>query len=360
MSNERGIALIITLLVVTLLTITVVDFTYSVMVDQQLTHNALAAMQAQMLARSGINYGEALLARDTNNPPADWYYEDWANPDVESVIQLDPGERLAVRVIDEGGKININRTRPRPGAPPPVPGQPNLSPDAFLRDALRRLFEANGVDVQIPDRLLDYWMQAPTPEPGQQPQPVEDFRSLEEFGATFGIPALKLRKLSRSLTAIPVGLINGQFTGDTGRINVNTAPPEVLAAILNDQGRVDAITQNQNAEQPIEPGVLNQALQGMENQGQIAQLFGYTSAFFRIYASALVNADPTGKDSGGVGQTVVALVNRRPMPGVPPNAPPGTPRWTLTPLDWQKRGGAELLTRQAQADQEAKTPGNDF
>jgi len=38
------------------------------------------------------------------------------------------------------------------------------------------------------------------------------------------------------------------------------------------------------------------------------------------------------------------LVTRQPLAGVPANAPAGVPRWTLTPLDWQKRGGAALLT----------------
>lgn len=361
--NERGIALIITLLVVTLLTITVVEFTFSVTVDYQLVHNALNAMQAQMLARAGINYGEALLARDTNQPPADWYFEDWANPDVSQVMNLDTGDRLAVRVLDESGKININRTRPQRGAPPPVPGQPNLSSDAFLRDALRRLFEANEVDVQIPDRLLQYWgdpaqqqLQPGTTQAQQQQQQVlvEDFRSLDDFAAMFGIPASKLAKLRPYVTAIPIGiLVGGRAASDVGRINVNTAPGQVLAAVINDQARVESLTQLQGQEQPIQIAQLTSALQGITGQAQIVPLFGYTSSFFRICASAQVSGDPTGERPGGVGQTVVALVNRRPLSGVPANAPVGTPRWTLTPLDWQKRGGAALLVRREQDQAQA-------
>ena len=345
MNNQRGIALIVTLLVVTLLTITVVEFTYSVLVDQQLVHNSLSAMQAQLLARAGVNFGEALLARDTNDPPADWYFEDWAHPDVASVIELDPGDRLEVRVLDETGKININRTRPPRGAPPPQPGQPNLSPDAFIRDALKRLFEANEVDVQIPDRMLQYWAETLPPLPGQQqPQPVEDFRSVEDFGALFGIPASKLTKLRRYITAIPTNLIvNGRPSGIGNRININTAPGMVLAAVINDAGRVQAILQRQGAEQPIQAADLNGIMQGIQYQAQIVPLFGFTSALFRVCASAQVSGDPTGQRPGGIGQTVVALVLRQPLAGVPANAPAGVPRWTLTPLDWQKRGGAALL-----------------
>jgi general secretion pathway protein K len=63
--DERGIALIITLLVVALLTITVIEFTYSVEVDQHMARNALNGLQASLLARSGIALGEALLLHDT-------------------------------------------------------------------------------------------------------------------------------------------------------------------------------------------------------------------------------------------------------------------------------------------------------
>ena len=345
MNNQRGVALIVTLLVVTLLTIAVVEFTFSVTVDHQLANNAMNAMQAQLLARAGINFGEALLARDTDQPKADWYFEDWAHPDVASLIELDPGDRLDVRVLDESGKINVNRTRPARAVPTPQAGQPNLSPDAFLRDALRRLFEANEVDVQIPDRLLQYWGQSLPPLPGQQQaQPVDDFRSIEDFAAMFAIPGSKLAKLRRFITAIPSTLIvGGRAAGDTGRINVNTAPGEVLAAVINDAGRVQAIMEHQGQEQPIDQGVFTGLIQGIQNQAQISPLFGFTSSFFRICASAVVAGDPTGQRPGGVGQTVIALVNRRPLARVQANAPVGVPRWTLTPLDWQKRGGAALL-----------------
>ncbi|MBI4516055.1 MAG: general secretion pathway protein GspK [Deltaproteobacteria bacterium] len=351
MSNERGIALVITLLVVTLLVITVVEFSYSVLVDQQLVRNSLSAMQASMLARSGINLGQAVLARDSDDPQADWYFEDWANPDIAAVVNLDSDQRLRVQVVDEGGKINVNRTRPRAGTPPPRSGQPNLSQDAFVRDALRRLFEANEIDVQIPDRLLDYWgVQDQPRKPGGAQQPVavvEDFRSLEDFAGTFGIGGNKLTKLSKFLTALPALTTGGGAAAAIPQscINVNTAPVEVLAAVINDSARVDQIVQQREGEEPLTPADVNGILQGVEHQAQVGQLFCTRSWYFRIYSSAMVSADPTGQRSGGVGQTVVALVNRRRKPGVAANAPPDMPRWTLTPLDWQKRGGAELLVR---------------
>lgn len=367
--NERGIALITTLLVVTLLSIAVVEFTFAVQVDQRLVKNSLSAMQASMLARSGVNLGQAALAQDTNDPVADWYQEDWANVDVPSVITLEPDQQLQIRVLDESGKININRTRPKavagpaggqPGAagaqPTATPNksgqQPNLTPDAFLRDAMRAIFQQESILVEIVDQLLDYWKTTPTPAPGAAVQQVEDFRSLEDFGAMFGIPASKLTRVKPYLTALPVAGL-GANAQNAGKVNINTAPPLVLQAILqNNQDRVQQILDQRDGETPIGTPQITEILKGLDGQVALIQVFGSTSSFFRIIASAAVNVGPLGR--GGVGQTVEALVYRKTKAGVPANAPPGTSRWTLTPIDWQKRGGAELLLNpDAERDQAA-------
>src|SRR3989442_8369446 len=113
-ANDRGIALIITLLVVALLTITVVEFTYSVEVDQRMARNALNGLQAALLARSGINLGEALLLHDDlkNQAQVDAFTEDWcpsAGPEAQSCliddsnsqIVLPENMRLRVQIFDE-------------------------------------------------------------------------------------------------------------------------------------------------------------------------------------------------------------------------------------------------------------------
>src|SRR5262249_27259495 len=74
--NERGIALLIVLIVVALLTITVTEFTYSVQIDQHRTRNAIHALQAQLLARSGINLAEGFLMLD-DEPSYDARSEQW-------------------------------------------------------------------------------------------------------------------------------------------------------------------------------------------------------------------------------------------------------------------------------------------
>src|ERR1043166_6262788 len=87
-ANERGMAVVITLLVVALLTITVVEFTYSVEIDQHMARNALNGLQASLLARAGINLGEALLLHD-NDPWIDAFTEDWCPGPSEFSCMID-------------------------------------------------------------------------------------------------------------------------------------------------------------------------------------------------------------------------------------------------------------------------------
>src|SRR5256885_1549174 len=68
--SQRGIALIIVLLVVALLTILIVEFTYSVQVESHIARNSLSALQASYLARSGINILAGALTMD-NSPRVD-------------------------------------------------------------------------------------------------------------------------------------------------------------------------------------------------------------------------------------------------------------------------------------------------
>ena len=66
--NERGIALFIVLVIVALLTIIVTEFTYSVQLDQHRVRNSIHALQAALLARSGVNLAEGFLSRTRSRP----------------------------------------------------------------------------------------------------------------------------------------------------------------------------------------------------------------------------------------------------------------------------------------------------
>jgi type II secretory pathway component PulK len=377
MRNERGIALIITLLVVALLTIIVVEFTYSAEVDAHMARNALNALQATMLARSGVNLGEAFLLHD-DDPQADSYLEDWGNVDLlNSQLILPDNMRLRVRIVDEGGKLNINLTRPMNvrqvvAAVRAGPNGPPTQPFQFWTTALGNLLVERGASPDIADAVSQYWLQlfqiafptalggqagvggnpgqgqavAGTPSPGElESNPYFwDFPSLDDASVIPGLTPSLIRRSRAVLTAVAATIQRN--------VNINTAPAEVLSAIIPDAGVVDNII-SQRQEQELKPTDLGPLLAGLNTQDpaarRVGSMLGVTSRFFLIRASAIVNPNPiTGK--GGIGRSASMLVRRDPRRGVPPNAPAGVPRWTLVQLDWQKEGGAGLFQPTPGAD----------
>jgi type II secretory pathway component PulK len=379
MANERGIALVITLLVVSLLTIIVVEFTYSAEVDAHMARNALNALQASILARSGVNLGEAFLLHD-DDPNVDSYLEDWGNLDeINSQLILPDNMWLRVQIIDEGGKLNINLTRPRTvqqvtAALRAGNNSPAVQVFQSWTTALGNLLEGRGASPEVAENVAAYWVQlfqaaypslaglspdstnqatstpapwsAGTPTPGgMSTNPYFwDFPSLDDASVIPGLTPSLIRRSRALITALD--------SNRQPQVNINTAPPEVLSAIIPDAGIVENIV-SQRQDQPLKAGDVPPLLAGLNINDPAARnarsMLGVTSFFFLIRASAVVNPNPiTGK--GGISRSASMLVRRDPRPGVPPNAPPGVPRWTLTQLDWQKEGGAALFQPTPGAD----------
>jgi type II secretory pathway component PulK len=381
-SNERGIALIITLLVVALLAITVVEFTYSVEIDQRMTRNSLNGVQAALLARSGISLGEAYLLHD-NNPQVDAFTEDWcpmAGPDAQSCLLDETNSqmvvpenmRLRVQILDEGAKFNVNATRPLLNVQQLDQWQQmtGTNPTSNPLTIFESLCAARGVDAHVVDALVNYWRNAfaaadqaasaagmggtPGPTPGASPaaaaapaaalqsqQQVKtqilqqyEFASLDDLGVIPGITPRDINRLRPVLTA------------QRGRppMNINTAPRAVLNAVFTDHPeRVDdIISQRQNG--PMQQVQMQGAAQGITPAA--------TSTLFLIRASAIVNPDPvTGR--GGIRRSASMLVLRGRAIGPPTGsatALPGGQHWTLRRLDWQKEGGAVLFEPRSDGD----------
>ena len=367
MRNERGIALIVTLMVVAILTIIVVEFTYSVQIDAHMARNALNGLQASLLARSGINLGEAVLLHD-DNIKFDAYTEDWGNPEqLNSQFILPDNMRLRVQIIDEGGKLNLNLTRPRtPFEWRQAQNPENANPPLFKRwtTAVGTLLEQRGGSGMVADAISDYWSQlfqilsqstsnpgetgqatgTPTPGTSQATNPSQwDFPSLDDASVIAGLTPALVRRARPVLSALDFR--------QPPKVNVNTAPREVLGAIIPDAGVVDNII-SQRQDQGLTVEDLRGLLDGMgrdPSNNYVVNMLGVTSNFFLIRASATVNANPlSGK--GGISRSASMLVYRRQVPCNPPKSPPTVPCWTLTQLDWQKEGGAVLFEQESDQD----------
>ena len=223
--HERGIALLATLLTVALMTLLVVDFTTSAALGYRSAANQADQLRAYFLARSGIEVGLAVLAQDALNDslqrnPHDGLDEAWAQPIPPIAVE---GGNVSISIVDEARKLNINQLIvPRTGAVNPA-----------TNEMLLRLFANIGVSADLlpviadwldPDSVespggaeADYYLRLTPPyEPRNGPMPtIGDVRMLK------GMDDGTFMTLSRFLTTMP-----------ENRVNANTAPPEVLAALV--------------------------------------------------------------------------------------------------------------------------------
>ncbi|HYD48071.1 MAG TPA: type II secretion system protein GspK [Terriglobales bacterium] len=383
--NQRGIALVTVLLVLSLLTIATLQFAFSTQVYSHLARNSVNGLQASLLARSGLNMGEAVLLYDVD-PQFDSFLEEWcpeAGPTWcrvdESLLELPDKLRLRIHIIDEGGKFNINLTRPNlteyKQKQQGTHGDRVLQYE-YLQAAFRTLLEGVDADPNAADRLAEYWNQVlqefigvdPAEDGSNVDQSVNqqtqrasqiqamlnqrNFPSLDDANVVLGLDPRVLHRLRKFATALP-------FLTASARVNVNTAPREVLEAVLGDAGAVDSLVfQRETA--PLQMADINSATQGLEGNQRAAvnRMLGVTSSWYRVIASAVVNADPlTGE--GGLARTASVVVRRGTGAPRPRGGNSGAPPWTLTRLDWQKEGGAVLFEESSDGSGEQPDPEDD-
>ena len=289
--DESGIALLIVLLAITLLTIVVIEFTDAAQVETHLALSARNALQATYLARSGVNVAEALVIVDAQiSPGSDSLQDVWARP--YPPLPIGDGT-VAFRVRDEARFLNLNDMFAKDGS--------RLSKNV---EVFRRLFNVLGIDQRILMAIID-WIDADqnpqvTPPGAEQPYylgltpppivrngPLLTFR---ELALVRGVTPTVLARLEGFVTVLPV--TRGM------RVNLNTAPAEVLYALsdgmLADPGVVDRVISSRENEAFTTPSEalnnvtgLREALTGGgdDNTG----LLDTNSAFFRIDAVGEIN-----------------------------------------------------------------------
>jgi general secretion pathway protein K len=223
--SEHGVALLVTLMALALMTLLVMDFTTAAALGYRSAAGQANQLRAEYLARSAISVGLSLLATDSQQDalartPHDGLDEAWSQP--FPPVPLGGGS-AQVSIMDEARKININLlVNQRTGQLNPV-----------YVGIVERLLANVGVSPQLVPAIIDwldpdsvespggaeatyYLTLTPPYEPRNGPMPtIGDLRMIRGVDdATFFV-------LQRYLTAAP-----------EPRVNINTAPPEVIAALL--------------------------------------------------------------------------------------------------------------------------------
>jgi general secretion pathway protein K len=229
MRSEKGFALVLTLVVTVLMVTVATELIHQVYVDSSLSRGFRDGQQASLLAESGISGGIKLLQLSL---PHDYssLNEKWAAP---FKIDDETGS-IEITTSEESGKINLNDLI-----------QPNGEYESFTRDVLKRL----GKRLQVPEDVwnnLAAWLNAsnqPTRYGGAEnsyyrslkpPYNIRNSRlaTLSELTMVKGFTPEIVSKLRPFVTIYAAQ--SGSLSGIVSKININTAPKEIIA-VLDDR-----------------------------------------------------------------------------------------------------------------------------
>ena len=226
-SDERGIALLLTLLVLTLLVALILEFDAEARREYRDAAAFRDNFKATVLARASVQAARGVLQQDflkkqKTGQAFDAPTDLWAFPITNYAI----GDGLLnAQIEDERGKLNLNNLAANEEA---IARKPKV-------DRVKRLFELVQVNPDLVDAIVD-WV-----DPDEKPEPAgaeslyyqslrpsyraanAPLQTLLELRLIKGMTPDIIAKLSKVVTVYP--------QEDTSKVNVNTANPLVLQAL---------------------------------------------------------------------------------------------------------------------------------
>ncbi len=271
LENQRGMVLLLVLVVVALLTALLSEFSFSSLVDLRLAETFRDTTRSYYLASGGVRAGQMLLKEDTNS--YDGPDELWS----QGVVNYPVGDgTVSITIEDLGGKVDLNKL---------VTGLGNIDP--VVKDRCLRLFS----DLQLADPagLVDALIDWLDPDSDEQPLGAESPYYLglpHPYPAKNGpLDSLDELLLIKGFDSEVVAILAPHVTVyGSDRINVNSASKEVLLALSDqmDEAAVKRIIDTRQ-EQPFKNLQQLQQLPGMETlYGAIYTYIDVKSDTFRI------------------------------------------------------------------------------
>jgi len=207
MNNQKGIALVVTLLALVLITAMVVEFSYAVYTGTTSLYNWRDSQRLSIMAKSGVNVSARLIS--------DWLNTQKYTPGFIEMPVDNPFEdfkgTITVRIEDENARFNINTII-----------NPRREEDTYGCESFKRLLSALSLDEKIADRVLD-WIdkdsiaKLPDSEVGAKNAPLV---SVDELLLINGITRKDYD------TLLPYVTVYGD-----GKININGAEKPVLKSL---------------------------------------------------------------------------------------------------------------------------------
>lgn len=237
--RQSGVAIISVLLLVTLATMIVSSLFWREMVTVRSVENRLALAQLRWVENAVLDWAEVVLRVDRNSTGAvDHLGEIWATPVAETRLDetvtggaqmADAGRDALVagQVFDAQARLNLNNLV--------LAGQPSER----HREVFERLLGLLGLPESLAAALQAQLMRAhPSQVEGQPAQAPTALPMLKvtDLRVVPGFDPATIETLSPFVIFLPKSIRLAQATVDTenSRVNVNTAPAEVLAALVPD------------------------------------------------------------------------------------------------------------------------------
>ncbi len=241
--RQRGVALITAMLIVAIVATVATSLALGQQIWLRQTQNLADLARAEKIRMGALEIAAAVLTRDARNArtgATDDLTEDWARAIPPLPVE---GGVVMVSIADAQARFNLNNLAHAPASNPGQQGQ-NL---VDYRAIYRALLLATGIDPMKVDALTEALRDWIDPDQNLSPGGAEDLdylnhdppyraanqplRSVDELRLVKGYTAEIIEKIRPYVIAIchnctPAGAMPLP-------INVNTAPAEVLAALLN-------------------------------------------------------------------------------------------------------------------------------
>ncbi|KPK69360.1 MAG: hypothetical protein AMJ84_09690 [Acidithiobacillales bacterium SM23_46] len=268
-AHQRGVALITAILIVAIVASVAAALSLGQQVWLRQMENINERAQANALRQAATSWAMAFLARDARESKTDHLGETWAR-------QLPPlpaeGALITLSAEDAQGRFNLNGLVRN--------GQPS-TPDIAI---FQRLLRSEGLDVALVEPLIDWIDPDSEPRPGgaedidylNLPSPYraanQPLTSVDELRLIKGFTAEVIERLRPYVVVLP----------QPANINVNTALPAVLTALLGDAGApaAQSILERRQREPFTEAGEFAKMLPAGAPAPQAS--YGVTSGYFLV------------------------------------------------------------------------------
>lgn len=225
--------MVIVLIIIVILAVVITQFNYSTTIDERIAKNFASDRKNYYAARGAVVLARALLEKDAEEDgPRDTLYDDWSGKGQLQNITVIGDVNTNTTVTDQERLIDVNRLT-------------NKTNRDFNRiyDALARLVVVLEMDPSgeyaIADRIRDY---IDADEEGDFETEAKNgaLTTIEEMLQIEGITTRMLYGYVTEEGEVINGLADFVGLWGTGRININTASPEVLRAISPEISEEDA------------------------------------------------------------------------------------------------------------------------